>query len=104
MSYFILVLFDCFKCHIDSVEQALEAASTSVAPPKCAGRSSTSFLPPAPTVSSSCSRINREPAVTATAEETNGEESTGEDGDDGDDGNTHFIIVFHVFIIFSRCW
>ena len=62
-----------------------------------------SFLPPAPTVSSSRSRINREPAVTATAEETNGEESTGEDGDDGDDGITHFMIVFHVFIIFSRC-
>ena len=54
-------------------------------------------------VSSSRSHINREPAVTATAKETNGKESTGEDGDDGDEGNTHFIIVFHVFIIFSRC-
>ncbi|EDR02917.1 uncharacterized protein LACBIDRAFT_331912 [Laccaria bicolor S238N-H82] len=71
-----------------SVEQALEASGTSVAPPKCTGHSSTSsFLPPAPTVSSSRSRINREPAVTAAHEETSDEKSDEEDGDEGSDGD-----------------
>jgi len=65
------------------VERVLEAAGTSVAPPKRTGRSSaSSFLPPAPTVSSSRSRINSEPAV---REETSDEESDDEEDDEGSD-------------------
>ena len=67
------------------MERVLEAAGTSVAPPKRTGCSSaSSFLPPAPTVSSSRSRINSEPAV---CEEMSDEESDEEEDDEGSDND-----------------
>ncbi|EDR02990.1 uncharacterized protein LACBIDRAFT_307791 [Laccaria bicolor S238N-H82] len=71
------------------VERALEAAGTSVAPPKRTGKLSTpSFLPPAPTLSSSRSHINCEPEVTAGHEEVSGEESDeGDEVDEVDEGS-----------------
>ncbi|KIM38573.1 hypothetical protein M413DRAFT_30115, partial [Hebeloma cylindrosporum] len=75
------------------VERALDAAHTSVAPPKRTGRSSaSSFLPPAPTVASSRSRINREPEVIVASKESSDEESDEEgDEEEGSDGDNRDI-------------
>ncbi|KAF8951729.1 hypothetical protein BDZ97DRAFT_1909735 [Flammula alnicola] len=52
--------------HLKLVEQLLEAAGTSVAPPECAACSSTaSVLPPPPTVATTHARVEREPDITS---------------------------------------